>query len=145
VIGIIALARLGVRGEGVKLRGDSKTALKWGREEKVSGAEAINAAIVMSTVCVKFGLEINESEFLSGILNWKADDLSRCIQKGKTVREVMESIGYGDKPILDLTEDSAAMRLIEACRPGVGVGSESEFMRLWTGIRDASNELRVSE
>jgi hypothetical protein len=81
VIGIIALARLGVRGEGVKLRGDSKTALKWGREEKVSGAEAINAAIVMSTVCVKFGLEINESEFLSGVLNWKADDLSRCLQK----------------------------------------------------------------
>jgi hypothetical protein len=115
VIGIIALARLGIKGEGVKLRGDSKTALKWGREEKVSGAEAINTAIVISTVCVKFGVEINESEFLSAVLNWKADDLSRCIQKGKIVREVMIAIGYGDKPILDLTGDSTAMRLIEAC------------------------------
>jgi hypothetical protein len=69
VIEIIALARLGVTGEGVKLRGDSKTALKWGRGEKVSGAEVINAAIVMSTVYMKFGMEINESEFLSGVLN----------------------------------------------------------------------------
>jgi hypothetical protein len=111
VIGIIALARLGIKGEGVKQRGDSKTALKWGREEKVSGAEAINAAIVMSTVCVKFGIEINESEFRAGVLNWKADDLSRCIQKGKTVREVMIAIGYGDKPVLDLSGDRAAIRL----------------------------------
>jgi hypothetical protein len=120
VIGIIALARSGIRGEGVKLRGDNKAALKLGREEKVSGAEAINAAIVMSTVCVKFGIEINETE-------------------------VMVEIGYRDKPILDLTEDGAAMRLIEACRPGTGIGSEMEFRTLWGKIRDASNELGMSE
>ncbi len=144
VVGIIALARLGVNGEGVKLRGDSKTALKWGREEKVAGAEAINAAIVMSTVCVKFGIEINESEFLAGVLNWKADDLSRCLQKGKSVREVMIEIGYGDKPILDLSEDTAAMRLLAACQPGLGVGSEAEFIEMWNEIRNASNELRVN-
>jgi hypothetical protein len=144
VVGIIALARLGINGEGVKLRGDSKTALKWGREEKVSGAEAINAAIVMSTVCVKFGIEINESEFLAGVLNWKADDLSRCLQKGKSVREVMIEIGYGDKPILELAEDKAAMRLLAACRPGLGVESEAEFVELWSEIRDASNELRIN-
>jgi hypothetical protein len=144
VVGIIALARLGVNGEGVKLRGDSKTALKWGREEKVAGAEAINAAIVMSTVCVKFGIEINESEFLAGVLNWKADDLSRCLQKGKSVREVMIEIGYGDKPILDLSEDTAAMRLLAACQPGLGVASEAEFIEMWNEIRNASNELRVN-
>jgi hypothetical protein len=73
------------------------------------------------------------------------DDPSRCLQKGKTVREVMIAIGYGDKPILDLAEDSAAMRLIEACRPGVGIGSEMEFRTLWAEIRDASNELGMSE
>ncbi len=95
----------------------------------------------MSTVCVKFEIEINESKFLAGVLNWKANDLSRCIQKGKTVREVMIAIGYGDKPVLDLSGDRAAMRLIEACRPGVGVVSEVEFRTLWAKIRDASNEL----
>jgi hypothetical protein len=73
--------------------------------------------------------------------HWKADDLSKCIQKGQTVREVMIAIDYGDKPVLDLSGDRAAMRLIEACRPGVGVGSEVEFRALWAEIRDASNEL----
>jgi hypothetical protein len=100
---------------------------------------------VISTVCVKFEIEINESKFLAGVLNWKANDLSRCIQKGKTVREVMIAIGYGDKPVLDLSGDRAAMRLIEACQPGVGVGSEVEFRALWAEIRDASNELRRRE
>ena len=57
----------------------------------------------------------------------------------------MIDIGYGDKPILDLTEDDAAMRLIEACRPGVGVGSELEFRTLWGEIREAANELGMSE
>jgi hypothetical protein len=52
--------------------------------------------------------------------------------------------GYGDKPILDLTEDGAAMRLIEACRPGMGIGSELKFRTLWGERRDASNELGIS-
>ena len=43
----------------------------------------------------------------------------------------MISIGYGYKPVLDMKDDPAAMRLIEACRPGIGVGSETEFRTLW--------------
>jgi hypothetical protein len=141
VIGIIALIKLGVRAEGVRLRGDSKTALKWGREEKVKGAEAINAAIVMATICVKFGIEVNDSEFISGEDNWKADDLSRSIQKGRSVKDIMEDIGFGDKPVININDDPAANRLTEACRPGVGIESETEFIALWKEIREASEEL----
>ncbi len=67
--------------------------------------------------------------------------MSRCLQKGRTVRKVMVAIGYGDKPVLDLTSDSAAMKLIEACRPGVGIGSEPEFRTLCAKRRDATNKL----
>jgi hypothetical protein len=141
VIGIVALITLGVRGEGVKLRGDSKTALKWGREEKVKGVEAINAAIVMAAICVRFGIEVNDSEFISGEDNWKADDLSRSIQKGRSVREIMTSMGFGDKPVIEIDNGSAASRLKEACRPGVGVGSEQQFITLWKEIRSASEDL----
>jgi hypothetical protein len=141
VVGIIALIKLGARSEGVALRGDSKTALKWGREEKVKGADAINAAIVMSTICVKFGIEVNESEFISGKQNWKADDLSRSRQKGREVKEIMRDIGFGDKSVIDLLVDPAARRLIEACRPGRDVGSEEQFVKLWKEIREAAEEL----
>jgi hypothetical protein len=132
---------LGIRGEGVKLRGDSKTALKWGREEKVKGAEALNAAIVMAAVCVRCGIEINDSEFKSGEENWKADALSRRIQKGRNIKDIMTSIGFGDKPIIEIDEDPTANRLLEACRPDVRVGSEKQFRLLWNEIRSASGDL----
>ena len=93
VVGMIALVKLGGRDAGVKLRRDSKTALKWGREEKVSGEDALNAAFVMSTLCIQFHLEINDSEFLKGVDNWTTDDLSRSIEKEREVAEIMVSIG----------------------------------------------------
>jgi hypothetical protein len=144
VVGVIALIKIGIRGEGVRLRGDSKTALKWGREEKVKGAEALNAAIVMAAICVRCGIEIVDSEFISGEENWKADALSRRIQKGRNIREIMVSIGFGDKPVIEIDRDTIAARLIEACRPGVKVGSETRFRALWSEIRNASGELNES-
>jgi hypothetical protein len=141
VVGVIALVKLGIRGEGVRLRGDSKTALKWGREEKVKGAEALNAAIVMAAICVRCGIEIVDSEFISGEENWKADALSRRIQKGRNIRDIMVSIGFGDKPVVEIDQDPIASRLLEACRPGTKVGSEKQFRALWSEIRNASGEL----
>ena len=67
--------------------------MKWGREEKVSGEDALNAAFVMSTLCIQFHLEINDSEFLKGVDNWTTDDLSRSIEKEREVAEIMVSIG----------------------------------------------------
>ena len=145
VVGMIALVKLGGRDAGVKLRGDSKTALKWGREEKVSGVDALNAAIVMSTLCIQFGLEINDSEFLKGVDNWKTDDLSRAIEKEREVAEIMLSIGFGRAPVVDISADAAAARLLEACRPGVGVESDEEFHLLWGEIRTAVKLLVVGD
>ena len=91
---------------------------------------------------------------MTGEENWKADDLSRSIsiQKGKIIEEIMKAIGlgeeeimkaigFGDKPVIAISGDPAAKRLIEACRPGVGVGSELEFITLWEEIRSASSDL----
>jgi hypothetical protein len=141
VVGVIALIKLGARGVGVSLRGDSMTALRWGREEKVKGVDAINAAIVMSTICVKFGIEVNETEFISGKDNWRADNLSRSIQKKRKVKDIMEDMGFGDKPTISLQGDRAAKRLIAACAPRIGIESETQFARLWQEIRAASEEL----
>ena len=143
IVAIIALVKLGGRQAGVKLRGDSMTALKWGREEKVSGVAALNAAIVMSTLCLQFGLEINNSELQSGEDNWKTDDLSRAIQKGREIRDIMIDIGFPDALILDCMADSEAARLLEACRPEVGIESEEEFQTLWGGIRDAASKISI--
>ena len=145
VVGIIALIKMGGRQAGVKLRGDSMTALKWGREEKVTGVAALNAAIVMSTLSVQFGLEINDSEFQSGEENWKTDDLSRAMEKGREVADIMRDIGFPDAPVLDCMGDPEAATLLEACKPGGELESEEEFQKLWRVIREAANGLVIEE
>lgn len=49
---------------GILLRGDSVSALRWEREEKVKGEDALNAGIVMSIICVKYGINICRSDLL---------------------------------------------------------------------------------
>jgi hypothetical protein len=117
------------------------TALRWGREEKVKRVAAINAAIVMSTICVKFGIEMKEKVFISGKDNWRADNLSRSIQKRRNVKDIMEDMGFGDKPNISLRGDRVAERLITAYAPRIGIESERQFARLWQEIREASEEL----
>jgi hypothetical protein len=74
----------------------------------------------MSALCYQYSLEINDTEFLSGVENWKTDDLSTIIEKKTTIEAVMVSIGMGDKPIID----------IGACQPKAGIDSEDEFISL---------------
>jgi hypothetical protein len=56
---------LRARRVAVSLRGDSMTALRWGREEKIKRVEAIYAAIVISTICLNLGIELNETDLIS--------------------------------------------------------------------------------
>jgi hypothetical protein len=84
----------------------------------------------MSALCYQYSLEINDTEFLSGVENWKTDDLSTIIEKKTTIEAVMVSIGMGDKPIIDIGDDQAVSRLIRACQPKAGIDSEDEFISL---------------
>jgi hypothetical protein len=150
VMGIIALIKMGGKDTGVLLRGDSVSALRWGREEKIKGEEALNAGIVMSAICVKHGINVCGSDFLKGTDNWKTDDLSRSAAKGWTVETVMQRIGYEGAEVIDLSEDAASRSLIAACNPSGGIhvgendcGSEEEFIRFWHEVRGATEGLRI--
>ena len=95
----------------------------------MSGVAALNAAIVMSTLSIQFGLEINDSELQSGVDNWKIDYLSRAMEKGREVADIMRDIGFPNAPVFDCMMDPEAARLLEACRPGIGIESEGKNPR----------------
>jgi hypothetical protein len=73
VLGVLTLVKLGVRGVDVVVRGDSTTALSWVEKEKVSGKAAMNAALVLVSLCIKFGIEVNSITFLKGLANLSLD------------------------------------------------------------------------
>jgi hypothetical protein len=56
VLGVLALVKWGVRGVDAVVGGDSTTALSWVEKEKVSGKAAMNAALVLVSLCIKFGI-----------------------------------------------------------------------------------------
>jgi hypothetical protein len=137
VLGVLVLIRLGAREVDVVIRGDSTSALSWMEKEKVSGKAAMNAALVLVSLCVRFGIEINYAVFLRGVDNHQADRLSRIIEKKMTLEQAMKMNGHSGAEVVDLMGGTASAALVEMCNPGRSFESESEFQYVWVAIREA--------
>ena len=136
VLGILALVKIGVRDVDVLIRGDSTTALVWATEGRVKGPEAINAAVVVTALCIRFGIRPRYSAFLSGLENHKADLLSRIEEKGITVEQAMIENGHGNSPIINLRENPTTNTLVRMCDPRIKIDEEEEFAQLWQTVRE---------
>jgi hypothetical protein len=125
----------------VVVRGDSTTALSWVEKEKVSGKAAMNAALVLVSLCIKFGIEVNYLTFLKGLANHKADRLSRLIEKDMCIEEAMAINGQSNAVVVDLMGDPRSASLVDMCNPGRGLDSEAEFRVVWCSVREAVSAL----
>ena len=143
VMGVLALIKLGVRDADVVIRGDSTTALTWMTEGRIKGKSAINAAVVVTALCIRYGIRPRYAVFLSGVRNFKADTLSRLLQNNMTIEQAMIDNGHGDCPILDLRADPSANTLIEMCNPKIRIEDEDEFTSMWQTVREAMETITV--
>jgi hypothetical protein len=114
VLGILALVKIGARNVDVIVKGDSTSSLSWIQKQKVSGQAAMNAALVLGSLCVRFGLEVNYTDFIKGIDNHKADRLSRIVEKRMTLERAMELNGHKGCPIIDLLDSKASRTMVES-------------------------------
>ena len=73
LIGLVGLIKMGISNVAVEFRGDSLTAL-------LKGKLVSNAAIVFSLLCIRFGLNVQDTTHISGEENWRCDALSRLSQ-----------------------------------------------------------------
>ena len=141
VLGILALVKVGVRDVDVLIRGDSTTALVWVTEGRIKGQHAINAAVVVTALYIRFGIRPRYSVFLAGLDNHKADLLSRIEQNGITVEQAMIQNGHGEAPIINLRNDPSTDMLIQMCDPRIKIDQEDEFTRLWQTVREAMESI----
>ena len=141
VLGVVALVKMGVRDADVLIRGDSTTALSWVTEGRMSGVHAINAAVVVTALYIRFGIRPRYATFLSGVNNHKCDRLSRLEEKGLTVKQAMIQNGHGDAPIFDLRDNESTDTLIRMCDPKVKIEHEDDFTALWQTVREAIESL----
>ena len=92
LVGLIGLLKLGVSNVAVEFSGDSLTALSWAKKEKSKGTLVSNTAIVFSLLCIRFGLNVQDTTHISGDQNWRCDTLSRLAQENLTISEALEKI-----------------------------------------------------
>ena len=137
--GIIGLVRLGISNVAVEFRGDSSTVLSWAKKEKSKGVLVSNAAIVFSLLCIRFGLNVQDTTHISGEQNWRCDTLSRLTTEKLTITEALEKIDRSKTKIVDINNSENTNVLLSSCNPKMLIENDDEFLFCWTGIQRALN------
>ena len=132
-MGMVLLARLGIRGESLKFKGDNTTSLKWGSTQLFKGKFCRRTSFVYMMLAVHFDLWVSEDEHVAGLCNVVCDDLSR----GKMPR------GFDSRFVFDMGADHVVRHLVELCDPTPEneISDENDFMNFWVDIRDSIAKL----
>ena len=139
LVGLIGLLKLGVSNVAVEFRGDSLTALSWAKKEKSKGTLVSNAAIVFSLLCLRFGLNVQDTTHISGDQNWRCDTLSRLAQEKLTISEALEKIDRTKTRIIDMNSSEFTSVLLRSCNPKMMLEKDEEFLFFWNEIQRALN------
>lgn len=146
VMGLVALALIGVRDVALEVEGDSRAALAWAQSNCFRSSSATRASMVFTLVCLAFGFSIAEASHISGEDNWQADILSRLVES-ESVEEALVRIGYPGVPVIRVSDNVHANTLLSCCVPdreGKTMG-EVEFTPFWGRIRESLKMLEGSK
>ena len=121
-------------GVTLKLKGDSKSSLKWGTSELFKGILVQRASLIYVLVGVHTNLTVVEGEHWAGSLNVRCDKLSRG-----TRPEDLVDLPLRAEQIFRWEEDAPVRALICLCDPTTAedlIHSEEDLVRLWIAARD---------
>ena len=107
---------------GVRLRGDSITAITWITKERYRGESVSNTAMVYMLLGIACGSVVSEATPLSAANKWRADNLSRL----SVLPQLMKEMDYENVPIVDLMGDEIVMRVLQYMDLSWAVESDEE-------------------
>jgi hypothetical protein len=134
VIGLIGLARLGIRDIAIHVIGDSKSALSWVRKGRATGDLARNASVVFVRLALELGITVASTEHLEGELNVTCDKLSRD--------STAEEVGIPQDLMLDLDSDSLVQWALRLCNPRLDTTTSEGMHQLWVEAGSLAVEVR---
>ena len=146
MVGMKGLQKRGARGEKIKYRGDSVSALKWVRANSFGSDLVGNASIAYVALKWSLGYEVVGTEHLAHgkeyDQNWKCDRLSRGFNRKEIIAEE-ENLGENalTEAMEDWTEELGGKhnirKLLKYCDPRWELKGEIEFIEWWKGIHSA--------
>ena len=129
-LGLAMLAQLGIGSTSVKMKGDSRSSLKWGTTGLFSGVLSQRTSFVFMFVSVQYNLFISEGEHVAGELHVTCDRLSRGVRPLE--------LGFSPEMIYDVEFDLNMLAIIELCNPAPenDILDEESFMDFWVIARE---------
>ena len=140
LLGVLALAQLGVRNSSLRLCGDSQTSLTWGLEGHFHGKLCQKAALVYILASMLFNITVVETVHIPGTENVICDLLSR--QKATA-----ESFGIDYKILTDLSDTSllhSLLMLVDPTQPQL-LHTEEDFCTFWRQAHELLQRLATEQ
>ena len=135
-IGLACAIKLGARDGRMRLKGDSKTALRWAEKWSFRSGPSNNAAIVYVALGLRYHLRLDDIVFVRGVDNKTCDRLSREHHPSELGFE--EGL-YSDK------EDADMARLVALCTPpSTRQNPEEDFVSKWVEAASFADSLEES-
>jgi hypothetical protein len=135
-IGLACAIKLGARDGHMRLKGDSKTALRWAETWSFRSGPSNNAAIVYVALGLRYHLRLDDIVFVRGIDNKTCDRLSR--------EHHPSELGFEESLYSD-TEDADMSRLVALCTPpSTGQNPEEDFVSKWVEAASFADSLEES-
>ena len=128
LVGLYYLARARYHHITISLRGDSKTALRWALTERFKGPRVLRAAMAYVLLGTRNHFWVNSSEWIAGLENVIADDLSRGVSSSATRTFEDGSMS------LHLRDDPCLQQLLMLSNPSSEFGGkdvEDDYTALW--------------
>jgi hypothetical protein len=135
VVGLAVLANKGQRGSGVRLRGDSRSSLKWAATQRFRPGPSRKAAMAFVAIGTRFGFSVEEAEHIKGVTNVQCDKMSRHCSP------THPEVGLPETVVLEPSQVPVVVDLLRACDPTILVSSDSEFEAAWGQIDSAVRKL----
>jgi len=126
VLGVVALSHMGVRDVSITIRGDNKSSLKWGLTENYKSLTCRRAALVLTTVSIKYNITITDQIHIAGEDNIRCDKLSR---------------GYTTPQGLDFRDDQViTFPILDEvnmfCNPTLNTVHSQQVSAMWNELRE---------
>jgi hypothetical protein len=128
VIGVTALASLGVRGASIRLRGDNMSSLRWALTERFRSVLCKRMSIIFVSLGIEYDVTVEDAQHIAGTHNITCDRLSRF----REYRASPIDLGFQGCQRISLEPGTLLHTIVAFCDPTAGELSEESFIAAWS-------------
>jgi hypothetical protein len=98
---------------------------------------------INDVIRIRFGLNVQDTNHISGEENWRCDALSRLSQGKYSLIETLTMTERSDTNIVDLNDNTGTSVLLNWCDPRLSLDEEEVFLSFWNELQKSLDEFET--